>query len=254
MSLTRTSAGVLIGTMVLSGALAQSVYAAPRTFLVGDKQKRDVASFTSDAPVELIVGHTSAVSGKVTMDESFDLSKPVEATFEVDLASIDTGIPLRNEHMRDNFLETAKYPKATFVLKKIENPTTLKSGQKVTLQATGDFSLHGKTVSKKVPVEVTYIKKCPQTESAGANVPAKQPGCDLLQLKATFNVPFNDHSIKRPEIVFQKLADTVIVTVAATAYSKATDAATAKSSNAKKPAESKPAEKKPAEKKPSEKK
>lgn len=201
-----------------SGALA-----APRTFQMGDKLKRDTVSFTSDAPVELIVGHTSAVSGKVTIDDSLDLSKPIEASFDVDLAQIDTGIELRNEHMRDNFLETKKYPKATFVLKKIENPQVLKPGQKVTLQATGDFSLHGKTVSKKVPVDVTYIKKCPSTEANDAKSPAKAPGCDLLQIKATFSVPFKDHSIQRPEIVFQKLADTVIVTIATTASSKAAE-------------------------------
>ncbi|MBC7998461.1 MAG: hypothetical protein IAF58_10980, partial [Leptolyngbya sp.] len=40
---------------------------------------------------------------------------------------------------------------------------------------------------------------------------------DLIQIKSTFKVPFAQHNIKRPEVVFQKLADTVIVTVGATA-------------------------------------
>lgn len=204
--------------------LVQAADAAPRTFQIGDAKNRDTVSFTSDAPVELIVGRTNAITGKVTIDDTLDLSKPMEATFDVDLNKVDTGIELRNEHMRDNFLETKKYPKATFVLKKIENPQTLKPGQKATVQATGDFSVHGKTVSKKVPVEVTYIKKCPNTEADAPMSPAKAPGCDLLQLKATFPVAFKDHSIQRPEIVFQKLADTVFVTVAATASSKPTDA------------------------------
>jgi polyisoprenoid-binding protein YceI len=204
--------GALIAALILSTSL--SAVAKPVVFQVGDEKQRDVVSFTSDAPIELIVGKTSKINGNVTIDDSFDLSKkPLEAQFEVDLASIDTGIELRNEHMRDNFLETAKYPKATFNLKTLKTPVVLKPGQKATLSATGDFTLHGKTVTKTVPVTVTYLRSCPATAT-------KMEGCDLIQIKSNFSVPFKDHSIKRPEIVFQKLADTVIVTVAATAYTK----------------------------------
>lgn len=180
-----------------------------KTFLVGSGQGGGTASFTSDAPVQLIVGNTSKVSGKVSIDDSLDLKKPVQARFDVDLASIDTGIALRNEHMRDNFLETAKYPKATFVLKKLINPPVLKPGEKAKMQAEGDFTIHGKTVPKTVAVEVAYVKDCGKE---------KMEGCEHLQIKATFPVPFKDHDIKRPEIVFKKLADTVFVNLAATAY------------------------------------
>ena len=90
----------------------------------------------------------------------------------------------------------------------------------MTLQALGDFSCHGKTVSKTIPVDVLYMTKCAATES-------KRPGCDLMQLKATFPVAFKDHDIKRPEIVFQKLADTVIVTISATAYNQVAGGAAA---------------------------
>jgi len=189
--------------------------AKPVTFELNESQNRDVVSFTSDAPIELIVGRTNKITGNVTVDDSFDLAKkPLEATFDVDLASIDTGIPLRNEHMRDNFLETKTYPKATFVLKSLQGqPMILKPGQKMKLMAKGDFTLHGKTVSKLVPVEVTYVKKCAVTDKI-------MPGCDLLQIRTTFTVPFKDHQIQRPEVVFQKLADNVIVTVAASAWVK----------------------------------
>lgn len=196
-------------------ANANSAMAAPRTFQINDEKGRDHVSFTSDAPIELIEGKTSKITGSLTIDDSFDLTKPVSGKFDVDLASIDTGIPLRNEHMRDNFLETKANPKATFVLKSlIDPPKKLVAGQKTSLKAIGDFSLHGKTVSKTVPVEVLYMSRCPATET-------KREGCDIIQVKAVFNVPFKDHAIKRPEIVFQKLADTVIVTASATAYDKA---------------------------------
>lgn len=189
-------------------------FSAPRAFTINDEKNRDLVSFNSDAPLELIVGNTSKISGSITIDDSLDLSKPVSATFDVDLASIDTGIPLRNEHMRDNFLETKQFPKATFTLKKLLNPPKqLKAGQRVKLQAQGDFSCHGKSVSKTIPAEITYMTKCKATET-------KREGCDIIQIRASFPVAFKDHGIKRPEIVFQKLADTVIVSISATAYNQ----------------------------------
>lgn len=203
---------VALTCLVANVVGAVPLSAKPITFAVGDKEKRDSVSFNSDAPIEVIVGHTSDIKGEVIVDESLDLSKtPISARFDVPLASIDTGIPLRNEHMRDNFLETAKYPNATFKLSKI-GPGVLKPGQKLTVKAEGEFTVHGVTVKKQVPVDIYYVKKCADQ--------LKMPGCDLLQIKAKFAVGLDDHKIKRPEAVFQKLASTVYVTVAATAFYK----------------------------------
>lgn len=198
---------VALSCVVLNAVAAS---AKPITFVVGDKQKRDTISFTSDAPIEVIAGHTSDITGQIVVDETLDLKKtPISATFSVPLAGIDTGIALRNEHMRDNFLETKQYPNATFKLTKIQ-PVVLKANQKVTVNADGDFTIHGVTVQKTVPVEIYYVKKCADA--------MKMPGCDLLQIKAKFPVTLDAHKIKRPEAVFQKLASTVFVNVSATAF------------------------------------
>lgn len=205
---TRLLIASLLGTVAIAQAPALS---KQLTYVVDDPKKRDLVSFTSDAPIELIVGKTSGIKGTIKIDETMDLSKPFSAVFDVDLASIDTGIALRNEHMRDNFLETKKFPKATFTVKNQPGVSgVLKDRQKITIKATGDFALHGVTVKKSVPVDLTFYKSCKDTQE-------KFERCDLIQIKSTFNVPFNDHKINRPQVVFQKLADTVIVTIAATA-------------------------------------
>jgi polyisoprenoid-binding protein YceI len=216
----RYATSILLSACCFMSTLAAS--AGPITFVVDDSKNssgsRDSVSFTSDAPIELIVGHTNKITGKINIDETLDLSKkPLEAQFAVDLASIDTGIELRNEHMRDNFLQTKQYPQATFKLKSLGKPVALKPGQKTRIDASGDFTIHGKTVTKNVPVFVTWFKKCQATEQ-------KKPGCDLLQISAEFPVAFKDHGIPRPEIVFQKLSDTVIVKVGATGYYQLADA------------------------------
>lgn len=232
----KRNAGLLLLALAFSaGAQMQPALAAPVTFVVNDPDKRDLVSFTSDAPIELIVGRTHNITGKINIDDSLDLSKkPLEATFDVDLASIDTGIELRNEHMRDNFLQTKQFPKATFKMTSVGAPVVLKDGQTVKLKATGDFSLHGKTVKRDIPVDVTYRKTCKGQ--------AKFDKCDLLQIRSTFPVAFKDYAIQRPEIVFQKLADTVIVTLAATAHADASGGAAksaASSAGAAKPAAAK---------------
>lgn len=201
---------VVVSLMAL--VTSPAAFAKEIKFDISDPNGRDNVSFTSNAPIEVINGHTSKITGSITIDDSLDLKKPVSAELDVDLASIDTGIALRNEHMRDNFLETAKYPKATFKLKSVAGgPTVLKDKQKVQIKAVGEFTVHGKTVHKEVPLDVTYFKLCPSTEGKFKN-------CDLIQINGTFPVPFKDHDIKRPEVVFQKLADTVYVTVNATAH------------------------------------
>jgi polyisoprenoid-binding protein YceI len=208
-------ANLLVNT--INGAQAAS-------FTIDDPKGRDSVSFTSDAPIELIVGRTNKITGTVNIDDNLDFSKqPFSASVEVDLASIDTGIPLRNEHMRDNFLETAKYPKAIFkVTAATGKPTILQDGKTIKVNALGEFSLHGKTLKRSIPVQVTYFKNCPTTEG-------KFKDCDLIQIRSTFPVAFNDYNIKRPEVVFQKLADTVIVTLSVSAHRQA------KSSQAAKP-------------------
>lgn len=214
--LVKNSLGMLAAFVLSANTFAQ---AASLDFIVDDAKKRDVVSFNSDAPVELIVGTTNKIKGKVTIDESLDFAKqPFSADFTVDLGSIDTGIALRNQHMRDNFLETKKYPDAVFKVKSVSAAQTqLKPGKKITLQASGEFTIHGKTVNKTVPVDVTYLEPC--------NLDGvKFPDCAMLQIKATLPVALKDHDIKRPEIVFQKLADTVYVKVSATAYVKKADA------------------------------
>lgn len=188
----------------------QSAWALSKCFYIDDHSGRDVVKFTSDAPVELIAGTTNKIKGKVCYDNSFafDQKHPFDIQFEVDLASIDTGIPLRNEHMRDNFLETSKFPKAAFKVTKIKTGSkpSLKRQETVTIHSTGTLSIHGKTTQKKIPLKVTYFP-----ESAITHHRFKKG--NMIRIQGTFPVVLEEHAIKRPEMLFQKLAETVFVTI-----------------------------------------
>jgi polyisoprenoid-binding protein YceI len=205
------SRSALLVSLIATLFTASAAMAKDATFVVDDPKHRDRVSFTSDAPIELIEGKTDAIKGTVTLDDSFDLKKPAKVHFEVDLATIDTGIALRNEHMRTKFLQTDKYPKAVFDLTTYASSVDhLKETETATINAKGKLTLHGKTVVRDIPVKVTYFDKCKGELKNGK-------ACQILEIKATFKVPFKDHDIERPEIVFQKLADTVVVTISAAA-------------------------------------
>lgn len=200
----------LLTTVLTVALLGGASIAEPVTYAVGDPNGKDVVTFTSDAPVELIKGQTSRIRGKITFDDSFkfDAEHPFSIAFNVDLASLDTGIPLRNQHMRDNFLETGRFPKATFraTSVKLDKKPDLSRVGTINIKATGDFTVHGVTVKKTIPVKVTYI---PEGDLSKKRVPSG----NLIRIQSTFPVDLAEHNIQRPEVLFVKLADTVQVSI-----------------------------------------
>lgn len=193
----------LLLSMLLLQAGTLSGWAKPLNFQVNNSTSNKI-SFTSDAPVEVINGHTKDVHGTIRFDDSFrfDKAHPFNIEFSVNLASIDTGIALRNEHMRDNFLETAKYPKATFKATsiQIQGKPDLSKPQTVQLVSKGNFTLHGVTSQKTIPLTVHYT-------------PAEGNQKATVNVSGKFPIKLQQHKIKRPEALFVKLAETVTVTV-----------------------------------------
>jgi polyisoprenoid-binding protein YceI len=187
-----------------------SAWAASEEFVINDTTGHNTVKFKSDAPLELIAGQTDKVTGDIVFDDSFkfDAKHPFKIVFNVDLASLDTGIALRNEHMRDKFLETSKYPTAVYTVKQIKTTAKppFKKGQDILMESSGDFTLHGKTVSKTIPLTITYLGKTETSET--------------IRIQGNFPIKLADYGIQRPEMVFQKLAETLYVNINATGVRK----------------------------------
>lgn len=112
--------------------------------------------------------------------------------FEVDLASLDTGISLRNRHMRDNYLETDEHPYATFD-GKLDRIEAAGPGR-FNVRASGDFAVHG--------VAARRTLDCLVTEERGGH-----------RVACAFPVRLEDHDIEIPRIMFMKLAPEVRVEI-----------------------------------------
>lgn len=168
------------------------------TFYVNDDRGRDIVTVTSKAPLETIVSTTSAIKGYISADLN-DVKSAIDGRFYVELSDLDTGIGLRNTHMREQYLETDKYPKAVFVLTKVVevDGSVLEDNKPVKITAEGNFTVHGVTRTIQVPLTVTYLKESESTKS-------KLPG-DLLHIQGGFDILLSDYNIRRPQFVILKL-------------------------------------------------
>jgi hypothetical protein len=91
-------------------------------------------------------GVTSKIDGYL-MHDGEQLSAGSELYFEVDLRTLDTGIGLRNRHMREGYLHTDKYPFAKYS----GNMTkSWKSAKGTEVMVSGSIDIHGKKKSLDV--------------------------------------------------------------------------------------------------------
>jgi polyisoprenoid-binding protein YceI len=95
-------------------------------------------------------GRFKDLQGTITIDEQNPDHSKVEV--EIDAASIDTGTPDRDAHLRSaDFLDVEKHPKLTFRSKRIEGAAK-KEGDK--FRIIGDLTIRGTTI--EVALDATY--------------------------------------------------------------------------------------------------
>lgn len=85
------------------------------------------------------------------------ISDSGEVSFDIDLTSVETNIPIRNERMNKFLFETAQYAQASFTTKVDVNVIKgLKAGETLALALTGQLDLHG--VNKPISTKVLVVK------------------------------------------------------------------------------------------------
>ncbi len=150
-------------TSALRSVLASALLLTPSAALAGLKVDSTIA-----APK--ITFHANGEPGALDIDavtnECTAADDGTTLTFTVPLGKLDTGIELRDEHMKDKFLLVGTYPNATlsFAKSNIAWPTELGKSAKGKLEA--QFTAHGVTK----PVSVTYdVSKTKQGYKATAS-------------------------------------------------------------------------------------
>ena len=180
-------------------------------FHVDDPMNRNSVTFRSEAPLEDIVGTTTKITGYL----AFDPMKPLKGghgELTIPVASLNTGIPLRDEHLLSpDWLDAAGHPNITLHIKKLSNITPVKTTadfQTFDVTLVGDLMFHGKTSQVTVPGRLTYLKESERTRQ-------KMPG-DLLAARASFSIRLADFGVTGPKgsgLIGSKVGETIGIEV-----------------------------------------
>ena len=173
-----------------------------QSFSFEDKFGRNQATFFSTTPLEDITGISNDVKGSVTFDvNNFSTLK---GKISISVASLKTGIDLRDEHLRSaNWLDAESYPEVIFEIKKVSDIQVVEAN-KLRAKVTGDFTTHGVTKEVVADATVTYLDESEETKK-------RAPG-DLLGVQAKFNIVLSDFDVENM-ILGQKVSDDIEISV-----------------------------------------
>lgn len=201
------SINYLIAFLLLAGIVSAQNFkvkaSGTQTFNFADERGRNQATFYSATPLEDINGTASGISGTVSFDPA-NFEKTIKGKISVSVASINTGIDLRNTHMKSaNWLDEAKYPDIIFEIKSVSDVKS--AGQnKLTFKANGIYTMHGVSKNVVADVEAAYLEESEQTQK-------RAPG-DLLGIRAKFNVKLSEYGIQN-QLIGNKVAENIEVGV-----------------------------------------
>jgi len=151
--------------------------------------KNAVVTIYSKAPVEDI----DARSDKGT---SVFNATTGELAFSVPIRSFKFDKARMQEHFNENYMESDKYPQATFKGKINEKPDVTKDGT-YPVTAAGIFEVHGVKQTRTITGKLTV--------KGG-----------VISLSSEFMVACKDHQIEIPKLVFYNIAENIRVQVNAT--------------------------------------
>ncbi len=161
----------------LPAVLGQSIYSTNQVEI----------DFISDAPLEIIKASSENCRGVLNIDSG-------EFIFSVFIKTFDGfNNPLQKIHFQENYLEVAAYPDASFTGRIIDQ-FQFKKLQPQRIRAKGDLLIHGVSVERIIPVDLTVTG-------------------DTVSFSSSFKILLEDHLINIPRIVRQKISEEINVSI-----------------------------------------
>lgn len=143
----------------------------------------------SSAPIEDIKAQSN--SGASVFDASAGVLE-----FTVAIHSFHFAKSLMEEHFNSDYMESDKFPNATFK-GKIDRVIDISKDGLYEITATGDWTVHGVTQKRTIAGKMNI-------------------NSGIVTLSAEFMVKCADHNIRIPTIVFHHIAESIQVDVSAT--------------------------------------
>lgn len=164
-------------TLATNICIAQSLYSTTSAEI----------GFFSEAPIENIKADSDNGISVLNLETG-------ELAFQVKINSFQFEKALMQEHFNENYMESEKYPKASFKGKIFNYEPSVNDLQQVIVK--GDLEIHG--VTRKIEIPATI-------EQVG----------DKIVFESTFNVRCEDHKIRIPKLLWKNIAEVIEVHIKA---------------------------------------
>ena len=154
-------------------------------------------TFTSDAPLENVVGKSNRVVGYAVKGPEARPAELAGARWVLPVSSLATGIPLRDKHLAgDEWLDAERFPTIEFELTGTEDAKLVKSGDGFSTWAVtlvGNMTVHGVTNEIRVAnSRVSFLDESPRTAQIAKG--------DLMFIKSTYTVRLSDYDMTNTDI------------------------------------------------------
>ena len=156
-----------------------------QTFQIND----GTVDFKSEAPLEIIKASSTELKGLIDFTQgTFAFSIPI-----ISFKGFNSA--LQREHFNENYMETERFPRATFAGKMIEQVDIARDGE-YAVRAKGKLTIHGVVQERIIPSTIT-VKD------------------GKISVRSSFSVLLVDHNIDIPKVVQHKIAETIFVEIKA---------------------------------------
>ncbi len=193
---------LLAAAALAAGGAALAQEGAPKeekpagtVYWFGASEVRTTILFESETSVETIHGVCRKMTGSATFDFETGTGS---AGLTVPVASLQTGLDKRDEHLRsDDWLDAAKFPEIAFKAKALKRVKSDEATKRETWAFEGTITIHGVTRDLKGEASVQRIP-----EDLGKKL---GPG-SWVKVKTAFQVALKDFDIKVPDIAAAKVS------------------------------------------------
>ena len=141
-------------------------------------------SIFSETPLENIAAKNNLVAAVINTANG-------DVAVKIPMNQFKFSNKLMEEHFNENYVESEKFPSATF-RGKIQEPIDFKKDGSYVVSAKGSLEIHGVKQERTIKGKLTIAK-------------------DQVTLEANFDVKLVDHKIEIPTVVFAKIAESIAV-------------------------------------------
>ena len=154
--------------------------------ILAQKYKSDESEITffSEAPLEDISAYNNESSSIIDMES-------MKMAFSVPINQFQFKKSLMQKHFNEKYMESEKFPKATFSGKIVNYRPKVGETQ---VEAEGDLTIHGVTRAVTLPGTIDY-------------------STDGISINSTFLVKLEDHDIEIPSIMWKNIAEEIEVKI-----------------------------------------